>query len=376
MNNRSLLVATTIMILVITSCGAPPPTLQDSDQAEILPTVTEEVKISPTSTEEVRISTASEEVSAVFDVSTANQTVPDGILKEISFFGGGGRFHCDPSQPPYILQEPEDGELITLSTMISCGWQDNEILKASILYPDGRSKVFDLQTEDDGLGNYYGQFGYKTAIGDPPGKYTLILQGKNGTVESDVHFTEPDRPSIVRPDDDHIYLYGFAPDERVRLYHYSEAGELDGWAEYKMSPSGELLINIGVETGPYFTYFYAIGDTSGETRLLQENPFGETVDRTQQKSIQVLYCGSLQTRLSIGATGWVAYTDGAEMRVRKYAGLETEILYKVPEGTIFTITDGPKCLDEITWWKTHTENDLEGWMAEEHDGVYFLEPYP
>lgn len=340
------------------------PTQQDTDGAEISSAVTEEVETA----------TPSIQASAVFDISTANQIAPDGILQELSFFGGGGGFSCKPEKSPYVLMEPEDGELMTLSTMISCGWQDNEVLTATILYPDGRSKAFDLQAENDGLGIYYNEFGIKTDIGDPPGIYTLTLTGKNGVVESEVYFREPNGPRIVRPDHEHIYLYKFAPDEHVRLFYYDEDGQLDGWAEYRMSNRGELLIGISVQTSPYFTYFYAIGDNSGEARLLQENPFGETVDTTEQKSIQVLYCGELQSRLAVGNSGRVAFTDGSDMRIRKSAGLQAEVIHKVPEGTTFTVIDGPKCFDNISWWKTRTTDGIEGWMAEFVDDVYLLEP--
>jgi hypothetical protein len=340
------------------------PGSQDSDGAEI----------SPTPTENVEVATPSKQPGAVFDISTANQLAPDGILEELSFYGGGGGYSCKPDKIPYILIEPSDGELMTLSTMVSCGWQDNEVLQVSILYPDGKSRIFDLNAENDGLGNYYVQFGLKTAIGDPPGRYTVILKGKNGSVESDVHFRTPDGPRIVRPDHEHIYLYGFAPDERVRLFYYAKDGQLAGWTEYRMNPGGELLIEITVDTSPYFTYFYAIGDNSGETRLLQEDPMGETVDRTSQKSIQVSYCGSLQPRVFVGDSARVAFTDGSDMRIRQSAGLEGEILHKVPEGSTFTVIDGPQCFDNIIWWKARTTDGVEGWMAEFVDGVYLLEP--
>lgn len=350
------------------------PSQSDSAGTEISSVSAEKVEIATGSTENLEVATPSKKPDAVFDISTANQFAPDGILEELSFYGGGGGYSCQPDKIPYILIEPPDEELMTLSTMVSCGWQDNEVLQVSIVYPDGKSKIFDLQTENDGLGNYYVQFGLKTAIGDPPGRYTVTLRGKNGSVESDVHFRTPDGPRVVRPDHEHIYLYGFAPDERVRLFYYDKDGQLAGWTEYRTSSGGELLIEVTVETSPYFTYFYAIGDNSGETRLLQENPNGETVDRTEQKSIQVSYCGDLKSRLSIGNSGRVAFTDGSDMRIRQSAGLQGEIIHKVPEGTAFTVIDGPQCFDNIIWWKARTPDGVEGWMAEFADDVYLLEP--
>jgi hypothetical protein len=321
-----------------------------------------------------------EGMSAAFDFSTANQIPPEGILEEISFYGGGGGVFCaGDEQFPKISYEPMDGELMTLSTMIACGWQAGEVLIGAIQYPDGRIVTQTIPTDIKNPGSenkYYAFLGFKPAINDPVGLYYFTLEGKDGKVEADAYFSKPTGPHIFRSDNNHLFLYGFAPNETVKLIHYGENRRFAGWQEYRVDLDGNLSIEISVGTNPFLTYFFAIGDQSGETRLLQEDYWGRTGDRIIEQSIAKLSCGGLQSRLAIEVHGRVAYTDGSDMRIRARPGITQDIVYKVPEGTQIVVIEGPKCVDEILWWKVRTNDDLEGWMAEYLENVYLIEPFP
>ena len=356
-----VLVSIFLLFCGIVACREEQLTPQSSGQTKIPPTVT---KKAPTPTEEQ---------TAVFDLFSANKVPPEDILTEISFYGAGGQALCWKSDQPVITYEPQDGELMTLSTMIACGWQNGDILKGSIRYPDGRLFTKDVKVKDD-IDKNYAMLEFKPAIDDPPGVYTFILEGKNGKVEDNAYFVEPDGPRLYRSDTDHLFVYGYEPNEQIRLFHYTKGGELAGWQEYEVDKKGALLIKISVDTHPYFTYFIVIGELSGESRLLQEDFAGTTMDRIRQTSIQVPDCGKLPPRLSLGNQARVAFTDGADMRIRVKPGLDQAILEKVPEGTRFSVLDGPSCVNEITWWKVHTNNGFEGWVAEFDDDVYLLEP--
>ena len=101
-----------------------------------------------------------------------------------------------------------------------------------------------------------------------------------------------------------------------------------------------------------------------------------TAEAPISKSSSPLVCGELSSRLTLGKLARVAYTDGNDMRIRSHPGLSQSVVNEVPEGTQFTVLDGPRCADNITWWKVQTNGGSDGWMAEYSNGVYLLEPYP
>ena len=43
-------------------------------------------------------------------------------------------------------------------------------------------------------------------------------------------------------------------------------------------------------------------------------------------------------------------------------------------GVVFNVLSGPLCDDESRWWWLVRSGDLEGWMAEGAEGIYYLEP--
>lgn len=83
---------------------------------------------------------------------------------------------------------------------------------------------------------------------------------------------------------------------------------------------------------------------------------------------------SLLSRLKIGDKVEVILEEDNQLRVREKAGLEGEILYRVPNNTTAVITNGPKCVDEIIWWQINIEDNRFGWVAEFQDGIYLLKP--
>jgi hypothetical protein len=85
-------------------------------------------------------------------------------------------------------------------------------------------------------------------------------------------------------------------------------------------------------------------------------------------------CGdALPPRLIAGGAGQVAFTDGAPLNVRLAAGLDGEQLGQLPEGSSFSVLNGPFCADGIYWWEIRAA-DLNGFVAEAVDGTYLIEP--
>lgn len=84
-------------------------------------------------------------------------------------------------------------------------------------------------------------------------------------------------------------------------------------------------------------------------------------------------CGGLPSRLSRGKDAVVVASNSA---IRAHAGLDSDILASAPEGTKVWMHGFRRCVENSTWWKIYTDDWLVGWMAEDQDGVYLLEPFP
>lgn len=84
------------------------------------------------------------------------------------------------------------------------------------------------------------------------------------------------------------------------------------------------------------------------------------------------YCqGALPSRVWVGATARVTTDNDLPNRVRNGPGLGYKQIGTLDPGTVFTITNGPKCNNQITWWEVNGN----GWTAESQNDFYFIEPY-
>ena len=81
--------------------------------------------------------------------------------------------------------------------------------------------------------------------------------------------------------------------------------------------------------------------------------------------VPALECpGLLKSRLILGSRAQVISIDGTAKLVHVNPGFSEDASDKVAEGTFLTIIDGPKCVDESTWWYVQTDDGVKGWMAE------------
>jgi hypothetical protein len=312
-----------------------------------------------------------------FNVSSSNRVAPNDILKEISFFsiGGGGGYCPKESYPiPAISYKPKNEELVTTSVLVTCGWQKGERLKGIIRYPNGKTITRYIYPRLY-YGDYFATLSIKPTLTDPTGRYDFTLKGKNTTLTATAYFRKPAGPRLFQADNTHLLLYGFVPRESIRLYYYDIKGKFSGWQSYKVDSRGQLTIEIPTTMNGYF---FALGERTGEVRLRREDSTGGFVfDAIAYKSIKLAqYCPGPPSRMTAGISGRVAYTDGSNMRIRQQPGFSASILNTVPEGTQFMVLAGPRCADQVTWWKIQTTNDYEGWMAESQNGVYLIEQYP
>lgn len=308
-----------------------------------------------------------------FTRSSSSRILPKNIIEEIFFFGGGGGVICMPGSKPVkpdVVGKPADGILMTQSVMTVCGWQKGEVLKGTIIYPNGTEKTKSIKVaENEGL--YYGRLEFTPGISDPIGNYTFVMEGKLGVARQTARFSKPTGPHLFLLDKKNIMFYGFSPHEKVNLFYYAPGGRFEGWQEYTMDPAGQLIVKVSVNPDGYF---WATGKT-GEVQLPKAHGLtGATVYPVYQTTIKKDYCSGPVSRLTIMDSGRVAFTDGKDMRIRSAPGLSASIISTVPEGTSFSVAEGPKCADGITWWKVNIHSgNITGWMAESDGKNYLIE---
>lgn len=329
-------------------------------------------------------------VDSTFDLATANQISPIDILQEVTYYAGGGGPDPDLCTRPQIFTQPMDQELMVLNGLAVCGLPSARTLTGSIVYPDGRVVVQSVQARSVGK-TYLGELTFKPKIDDPVGQYRFILEGEDGRFEASASYRKPNGPRLFKIDNRHILLYGFAPEESVRLFYYKGTGgdkwAFGGWQNYQTDAEGQLVVSVSIGQGEddfdnnnlgvyYWPYtIIAVGEKSGEVHLLHNGPLGGGFSLVSGEIYRPPgSCAGLLSRLRVGMQARVAFTDGSDMRIRVSPGFSQEIINMVPEGTSITILQGPKCVDDSTWWQIHVENGMEGWMVEDQNDVYLLEP--
>lgn len=332
--------------------------------------------------------------NANFDLSTSNQIPPGDILEEVTYYGQGAGNCIETSYPtPKITGVTDDTILMMESSMSACGWEENEILTGKVIYPDGRTFTDSIKTSKDFTG-IAGTISFTPSINDPEGSYTLVLIGKNGSVEATIYYSKPVGPHIFYASDSEIYLYGFSTSEEITLYCYDSTGQIIdgdyvgvflGWEEYKVGTDGTLTINSPASK----CNFAVIGEKSGEVHSLRNLAGGGTYDwapetiKTQNSSSssssaqeQSASCpGAPEQRLEIGEMAYVC-TSTDSVKLREGPGKDYPIIKSLIPGADIEIIGGPKCKNNWSWWQIQTESGFIGWMSEGGDNTdkYYLCP--
>lgn len=91
--------------------------------------------------------------------------------------------------------------------------------------------------------------------------------------------------------------------------------------------------------------------------------------------ITVACPGAPATRLTLNGRGRIAFSDGTMTNVRDYAGTDSNKIAAMPEGSTFTVLQGPTCAEGYAWWDLRFDNAVEGWVAEGTFDGYWLEPW-
>lgn len=94
--------------------------------------------------------------------------------------------------------------------------------------------------------------------------------------------------------------------------------------------------------------------------------------------------GAPRTRLQVGMTGRITFTDGTSTFLRSEPEAGNNVIDKLPEGTEFEIIGGPVCAqrpgrnDAYIYWEivVPSRKNRSGWVAEGGLNNYYLEPWP
>lgn len=378
---NSKLVSFGILLMTVIACGS-------SQQTHKNPT-------SPQSTNPTSSAKPANSSNATFNLSTSNQVPPADILEEVTYYGQGAGNCTKPSySAPEIVGVTGNTILMMGSSLSACGWEENEVLTGKVIYPDGRTFTYSVNTYKDftGVG---GTLHFTPSINDPVGSYKLVLTGQNGSVETTVYYSNPSGPHIFYASDNEIYLYGFSTSEKITLYCYDSTGQIIdgeyvgvflGWEEYRVGVDGALTINAPVNK----CNFAVIGEISGEVHSLRNLEGGRIYDwapetiRTQSSSSSSSSTGSEQTsscpgapqqRLEIGGMAYVC-TSIDSVKLREGPGKDHAVIKSLIPGADLEIIGGPKCNNDWSWWQVKTESGYIGWMSEGGDNVdkYYLCP--
>ncbi len=193
-----------------------------------------------------------------FAAAGVQQTVPDDVLREISLFflmalppirSPDLRVlrETQACTQPTILDESSRRAVIDESVeMLSCGWSLDDSVDVTLTRPDSSviryrvavspyPEVFFLQVRHD------------LQLFDPPGTYSFEFEGESGAVQHTVAIEDVSGPILYVADDATVQLFGFQPQERVRLFAYKGSSsmlELAGWQEYGVDAGGRLTIQV------------------------------------------------------------------------------------------------------------------------------------
>jgi len=106
---------------------------------------------------------------------------------------------------------------------------------------------------------------------------------------------------------------------------------------------------------------------------------------TAEATEEIFACPNVPPiRVAVGDRARVTFTDGLPLRVRSSPEVVAgNVTTQIPEGTVFTITDGPVCAkipnstNYYVFWKIELEDkSARGWVAEGDLEKYFIEPAP
>ncbi len=233
-----------------------------------------------------------------FSLSKAQRTLPEGILREIGYYGGaGGGSGNDCSvwtEGPGVLSSTAAAEWWNSVTFALCGFGFDEPVTMAVISPQGETVREETKSDKDSFGGVY--FSHTPELNDPLGIYTARFSNASGSVEQSFEVIRPDGPRVYWRDG-RIVLFQFEPNETVRLFAYEpmlisdsslvfdvsrEAYSLSSWNEFVTDAEGQLIVE-----GFPDSVLAVVGQQSGESEIVTDvrlplsvtSPYAATVMR-------------------------------------------------------------------------------------------------
>ncbi|NJM40285.1 MAG: hypothetical protein HC853_05740, partial [Anaerolineae bacterium] len=168
-------------------------------------------------------------VRKTLSLATADRKPPtDLLLTHLTFFaqqgGGGGTSPCE-NTGRYIIFTSGNVLVIPSKDLdgSGCGFRPGEAVTLTLRIP-GQPPITQTKLADEtGKAAIY----YRTSLRDPVGEYGVRLDAASGSVEATLKVeaasTRTSTPSLLLKDDA-LLIYGFVPQEKVRLVIYRYDG--------------------------------------------------------------------------------------------------------------------------------------------------------
>lgn len=332
---------------------------------------------------------------------TATRSVLSGLIKQLSFVGGGGGGpECSLTPPPKLPAVTIGGNMYTGGDLVCLyGFREGETVQVRIYDPNNRLAADETKTiHDDPAWDTH--FTLDTidlpqlSNQAPAGRWRIAAQGERSIAKANFSFPgdgqgftltraveagtpwydQKRRKSFAVGDTLLVDGINYPKNRDLPVAIYSEKGALvtaqmvrtdssgDFSAGFEITPSfkpgsGYVLVNPDksdptFRVGDEFVTFHVVGDEEGP----------------------VLVCpNSMPSYLEVSQLAEV--NPGLPNNVRETPGRKGRLLGKLYEHDTFLIYDGPKCSDGMVWWYIYSvDTGLAGWTPEGQSGVYWLSP--
>lgn len=326
--------------------------------------------------------------------TSIQKTALPAAVSTIDLRVGGGTYPgCqDELETPVVDYKIDQIDLTGITLIATCGWQPDETVKITLMYPDGKistseTKATSSRTRKD---IYQVNITFQPGIDAPEGKYRFTLQGSTATLKTPVFFNRPIGAKLYAAAEDKLKpvfkamggqhslrLEGFLPNEAVKLLAYRMEGSIAkfyGWQDIKTDGTGRLIVETNLpEISPDTEMiFSAYGQ---ETHSVQMERFSSAGVRISRQFDMDLYCPGAQTpRLASGNT-IKPVSGAAKVNIHQQPGFGSRLTIQAPGDTPMRIYDQPKCIDHAYWWKVSLAKPiLFGWVAESFLEKYLVEP--
>lgn len=323
-------------------------------------------------------------------VKTPKKPAFKTIKKQIHFFsalapGPVDQTPCENITDPIVLSGLIDLVQLDSMELVTCGWNTNKDVIATITKSDGTILTKTLPIYPYSPWGLI-LFDYSPTAFDPTGNYKI--QFSNGGQVLDVGFivnpiTEPG--AVIIPGNKEVQVYNFQPNEKIRVFQYSllisstegiwgpaEVLEwkLEAWQDRQLGSEGRLRIPIKDTRGHYVV----IGEQTGEYNTDRGDIRIGTIRSTDTPVAPITSAcpKALPSRVQVGSPARVTTSS----RLRTEPSRSGDIIISLPKSTLVLILDGPECSNGYIWWYGVTTNGVEGWIAESEKAVYLLETVP